>query len=421
MQDYSQVYDIDNFHFREGADRSYGYNETYAQLGGIGETRNAYVFCGSSERTLSLATAPTGGAYCGHSEARDLFVQFLKKDFYNYRGIDQYTTTENVRYAEGQKPAAPGTELFLSGNERDYGVIWLTEYEDDYYVNNPKMIITDDNRVVVMWEKLSYATHTGTSYYAILNENGSVYRHPLEIIGARLAGNAEPVYREGKIYWTTSDETGAHVYSLDLSRTEAIDHYEGLRKVGDKWIFVRRGKKDSSVNGLVPYEGQWFYLRNGEVDTSVRGFVDYDGKKFYVTEGRVCSDYSGLVQDPASRKWYFISEGQFQDQYSGLALYDGSWFLLSSGVLNDSYNGLYHYDGRDFLMANGQIRTDYSGLFEYDGSWYFLVNGQVSDYTGLVLYDEHWFYVRRGILASYYTGNVTYDGQTFYVSNGQIY
>ena len=415
------VYDIDNFHFREGADRAYGYNETYAQMGGIGETKNAYVFCGSSERTLSRAPAPTGGEYYGHSEARDLFIQFLKKDFYNYQGMDQYVTRENPRYITGTRPGSSKTDLYLKGNETDYGVIWLTEYEDDYYVNNPKMVVTDDNRVVVMWEKLSYATHTGASYYAILDEQGKVYQDTLEMIGVRLAGNIDPVYRNGKIYWTTSDETGAHIYSLDISKTEKIDPYEGLRKVGDKWIFVRRGRKDSSVNGLVPFEGQWFYLRNGEVDTSVRGFVNYDGRKFYVAEGRVCSEYSGLVQDPASGKWYFVSEGQFQDQYSGLALYDGSWFLLSSGVLDDSYNGLYHYDGRDFLMANGQIRTDYSGLFQYGESWYFLTGGQVSDYTGLTLYDGKWFYIRSGILASYYTGNVTYDGQTFYVSNGQIY
>lgn len=69
------------FHFREGADRSYGYNETFAQYGGICETANGYVLCGSSERTLSLDYSYSGGKYYSPNEARDLFIQVIKKDF----------------------------------------------------------------------------------------------------------------------------------------------------------------------------------------------------------------------------------------------------------------------------------------------------------------------------------------------------
>lgn len=94
-----------SFHFREGSNRSHGYNETYAQLGGIAETDNAYVFCGSSERTLSLALAPTQ-YYCGHNEARDLFVQILKKNFYEIYDSEEakFLVKGEVRKATGTRP-----------------------------------------------------------------------------------------------------------------------------------------------------------------------------------------------------------------------------------------------------------------------------------------------------------------------------
>lgn len=205
-----------SFHFREGSNRDYGYNETYAQLGGIAETTNGYVLCGSSERTLSLANAPTNQYYCGHSEARDLFVQILKKDFYNYSGADRYLVSGETRVATGTKPTNSLSELRLDGNEVDYGVIWLTDYDDAYYAANPKVLSTPDNKIVVMWEKLSYETHTGTSYFAVLNEDGTVCQDTLEIPGVRLAGNIDQVYKDGKIYWATSNSAGDYIHELTV-------------------------------------------------------------------------------------------------------------------------------------------------------------------------------------------------------------
>ena len=72
------------FHFREGSNRDYGYNETYAQLGGIGEVSTGYVLVGASEKTLSYDVAPTNIDYLGHSEARNLFIQIFDKNVSNY-------------------------------------------------------------------------------------------------------------------------------------------------------------------------------------------------------------------------------------------------------------------------------------------------------------------------------------------------
>lgn len=205
VPDRSNMYGVWNFHFREGSNRSHGYNETYAQMGCIAETANGFVFCGSSERTLSLSTAPTNTSYCGHSEARDLFIQVLKKDFYNYSGAGQYLTRGTVRKAVGARPANAETELWLQGNEADYGILWLTQYDTNHYAHNPKVAITEDGYIVVMWERRSYNNaEEVNSYFQVLTENGTVLVAPVELRGTALANDIDVAYRNGRLYWTTS-------------------------------------------------------------------------------------------------------------------------------------------------------------------------------------------------------------------------
>jgi len=208
--------ELENFHFREGANRDHGYNETYAQIGGVAETGNAFVFCGSSEKTLSLDTAPTNGQYYGHSEARNLFVQILKKDFYTYKDETCYLVAGESRIPVGSKPENALTNLYMDGTEKDYGVLWLTDYADEYYVANPKVEAISDNCFVVMWEKRIYATPSSgvESYYQIFAEDGTALCEPQLIEDCRMAGNVDPAYHNGKIYWVTKDQDGAYIHVL---------------------------------------------------------------------------------------------------------------------------------------------------------------------------------------------------------------
>jgi len=178
------------FHFREGSDRPYGYNETYAQLGGLAELNNSFVLVASSERTLSLDVAPTNKTYCGHSESRDLFIQYLRKPIQSFAGeldFRSFTSGGSSRIATGTPPAEPLTRLFLDADTKDFCVRWLTDYEDDYFAGNPKVITTSDDRVVVMWEKmkyqpdvtLDYADLFIESYYMILSAWAGFVSHLL--------------------------------------------------------------------------------------------------------------------------------------------------------------------------------------------------------------------------------------------------
>lgn len=227
------------FHFREGMDRSYGYNETYAQLGGVIESDNAYVLCGSSEKTLSLEPNKTNSSFCGHGESRNLFVQILKKDFYKYSGSNMYYAQGETRKATGTKPASSQVELRLSGSEVDYGVIWLTNLSDDYYVNNPKINNLGDGKFVVLWEELSYSTQKGKTYYTVLDETGKTVVAKTLIPNAYLCGNVDVALHDGTIYWATNESNGTkgvlhmfepseHIYEIAVSK-EATCSTEGSK------------------------------------------------------------------------------------------------------------------------------------------------------------------------------------------------
>lgn len=199
-----------SFHFREGANRDYGYNETYAQLGDIGETSVGYVLAASSEETLSLDVAPVNIEYGGHSEARNLFIQILKKDFGVRSGADCFAVAGKTRVAEGTPIANPLTEMWLPNGVVDYGVIWLTDYEDSYYCASPKMVITNDDRIVLLWEKHLYDGEALRydkfidSYIMILKNDGTILQNATSLNGLRLDANEEVLYKDNCLYWATS-------------------------------------------------------------------------------------------------------------------------------------------------------------------------------------------------------------------------
>ncbi len=205
------------FHFREGINRDYGYNYVYAELGGIIETDKYYVFCGSSERELSLDFAPCNRGI-EHGDVRDLFIQIIDKEFEDDIYPEDYDGYYESRHATGKAATSESDKIVLglNGSEVDY-VTWLTAYEDPYYAANPKIVSISATEFVVMWEVRNYENKAVQVYYAIMDEEGNIIQNPIPVKGCKLAGRTDPVYREGKIYWTTCDDNGANIYCVDVS------------------------------------------------------------------------------------------------------------------------------------------------------------------------------------------------------------
>lgn len=215
------------FHFREGTDRDYGYNETFAQLGGIAETDKSYVICGSSERTLSSDDAPSS-SYMYHNEARDLFVQFIKKNFVGTE--DGSAMPQSDFYVKGETRSRVGN--YKSREKRisetvnvvqNYGVNWLTELDDDRYVAHPKIVTLDNGNILIMWEERDYSVSYGTTasdncmtYYAVLDANGGVVISTTRLPGVLLTADQDPVVKNNVVYWATNDSFGSRLNMLKI-------------------------------------------------------------------------------------------------------------------------------------------------------------------------------------------------------------
>ena len=281
---------ITTFNFREGTNRPYGYNETFAQLGGVAETENGYVLCAASERTLSLSVKKN------NNESRDLFVQILKKDFYNYDGAAAYYAKGSTRKATGKRSTEAKTELQLTGKEKNYGVIWLTDYGDKYFVANPKILSINRDKIFVIWEKRNLSDDKlENCYYVILNEDGSIYKKTTKIGKYALPTDADVVLNDGKIYWATRDRNGVnYINILDLSKSGLKIHlYEenvipaSLTEDGEVKVkckqcgHVKSAKTIYSPTKISVYGGPFIY--NGEIQDTVVVVKDSKGK--LLTEG----------------------------------------------------------------------------------------------------------------------------------------
>lgn len=330
--------DFYNFHFREGASRSYGYNETFAQLGGLAELENAYVFAGASERTLSLEEAPSSG-YLGHNEARDLFVQILKGNFWEENDVSQkYTVAGEIRVPTGTKPSSASTELWLSGNEADYGVIWLTDYDNGHYAANPKVFKVRNNLFGLLWEKRSYSGSGAEVYFMVMKTDGTIVKEPIKVTGCLLASNTAPVVYADNIWWASSDNNGSYLNSLSPSdikikkqpyASEVISNNDGSFDV--TFTIEASGAESciwqSSVDGI-----SWNNVSDGYV-YSVRGLKENIFYRCILTDAldyHVTSETAaGLLSEPADVEAALDENIQLKVSGYGIATYE--WQESSNG------------------------------------------------------------------------------------------
>lgn len=299
------------FYFREGSSRSYGYNETFAQLGGITETSKSYIFCGSSEKTLSFDRAPGTTDYT-HNEARNLFVQYIKKDFTGGRkmGTSNYYVQGETRVATGTYEGRSSDQEIRLTESKDtyvnYGVIWLTDYDANHYAANPKIVTDANDNVIIMWEERTYSTYqygdneSVVAFYTVLNAEGKVVTPVKKMDGVRLCADADPVCLNGAVYWATNDEKGARLNVLKYTdnKGEAPDPNEDITDADKEVVdaFVTRLYRDClgrepEAAGLSGWSEQ---LCNRKIDgaTIGAGFVFSDE---YMNKGTTKTEYIKML------------------------------------------------------------------------------------------------------------------------------
>jgi uncharacterized repeat protein (TIGR02543 family) len=134
---------------------SYGYNATYAQMGGLAKTSNGFIFAGTYERDKALQE---------ESKSRNLFV---------------------LKFDDG---------LTKCGEP-----IWITNYTDEKTQNaaHPKIVELDEGRYILMWECSKGSDGTGNPentlvspvYYTVIDENGEPLIPTTELPGVKLSAD----------------------------------------------------------------------------------------------------------------------------------------------------------------------------------------------------------------------------------------
>ncbi|MBR6380199.1 MAG: DUF4214 domain-containing protein [Lachnospiraceae bacterium] len=196
----------------------YVVNENFAHMGGLAPLSNGKVaFVAQSVQSLNANA---------ENESEEIFIQIFDP-FGNLADSSAYTTV--------------GTRSGLAGNNgrtnvTNYGVKWLSSYGTDYAISNVQTVVTEDQRIIVLYELSRGYTYEGV-YYMVLDANGNVTRSAtLFSTSARLNPCEMPVCDNGKVYWAGNNQNDSngklYIYSLDPVLATASYTSEVLAKTG---------------------------------------------------------------------------------------------------------------------------------------------------------------------------------------------
>lgn len=268
-----------------------GNNYTGAQLGGIAEVSSGYMLAAAAPKSLNSKA---------NSQTRNVFVQLLDK------------STLTSRLNASTRKGTSGSESVT-----DKGIKWLTNYSANYTASAVSIVATDDDRVVVMWEKLNKNNVFLNSYYMILASNGQVLQKATSLRYRRLNVYEDPVYRNGYIYWTSASGTAKNTttYRMKISKLKVVKTLgkpEGLKTTGN-WMYpaliweplegadgyelYRSTRKNGTykkiktlkANSTTSYEDTSVSAFNGSYYYKIRGYMTVGSKK-------ITGNFSKIVQ-----------------------------------------------------------------------------------------------------------------------------
>ena len=188
----------------------------------------------------------------------------------------------------------------------------------------------------------------------------------------------------------------------------------GLTLIDGIWYFLANGQLQA-VTQWAEYDGYWFYITAGILDTTKNGLMPYNGGEFLVAAGQIKKDVSGLwlneVALGGDGSWYYLSNGQVQNQYTGLAQYDGEWFYVIDGMLAGTFIGIVEYNGSRFYIVNGMLAKDYTGIVEYQGTRYQVEKGVVTGEVPEPVWNPDIVFTTTDLYGNEYTDRIFADAE----------
>ncbi len=239
----STLNSMDTFHFwvEEGTyDRydMYQLNSTRSRLGNILETSSGAALVAASARSLSESS---------RSEPYDVLVQVFDPMGSASNSADYVTS--------GVRSGISG----INGNQKatDYGVAWLTDFAGtEKSAEVVQAVSIDPDTVVVLYEQYLDGFYDST-WYMLLNGDGSVRQEAVNIGKVRLNADEDPIYAQGAVQWV-SNPSGLGV--LQLNTLFTADRSEMSDSDFLRW--TANGIQDISENDFYFTAVAWA-LQNG--------------------------------------------------------------------------------------------------------------------------------------------------------------
>lgn len=267
-----------------------------------------------------------------------------------------------------------------------------TEEEDGKNVYNATFTVTDESGKVLgtySAQKEDILDALNKKYTGLRKDDDGVWRYYTDgVFDSSKTGVV--MYGDNTWFYVTNGVldvefagfvpyNGAKFYvSAGQVRTDLTQLVKDPNGDDDDWYYISSGQVREDTNGRVWYNDHFFWLTKGKLDTSVNGFIEEEGEgTYYLSYGQYQTDMTGLVKDPHSNNWYYISSGKVREDFSDLVLYNDNWFVISKGALDVGFNGLYEYNGHQYLCKDGQMQKDFVGTYEENGRTYNIRYGMV--------------------------------------------
>lgn len=203
--------------FRFRGSGSLNTNYTFANYGGIAEVNGGLALVASSEKTLNTSA---NGQY---GEARNVFIQIIKNDYITSLDKENQTLSESDYITSGTREYSDGT--------LDYGVKWLTNYEDDTTVLNVKTVKIDNDRIAIFYEATPRISNYTVSfderklYYMIVDNNGNIVFNTTYVPNTFLPKYGKIAYKDGYVYFSNSDGSkNLKTYKVKMYETEKLEN-----------------------------------------------------------------------------------------------------------------------------------------------------------------------------------------------------
>lgn len=211
-------------HYSEGPNTVRGYNSTYHTFGNLLELSDGYMYIGGSEKSLRLEYGNE------INEEWNIFAQKYSKDFYLKNSSSEAQLFEAPqRIASGQKPEKKDVgELYLTGNEIDYGIMYYTSLNKRSVVV-VRAVKLSEEKIAIIWDEAKleemnnsngdsqgYTANLASrdAYFMIIDKDGKIIKHRTALPNTKLSIAENYAVKEGKVYWTSS--TGGYGYTINI-------------------------------------------------------------------------------------------------------------------------------------------------------------------------------------------------------------